>query len=37
MFKDYDELFESIKRAWNSLDAQRLKTLTRMEWIERAA
>ena len=37
IFKDYDELFEAIKRAWNSLDAQRLQTLTRSPWIERAA
>ena len=37
VFKDYDELFESLKRAWNSLDVERLKTLTRAEWIERAA
>ena len=37
VFKDYDELFESIKQAWNSLDADRLKTLTRVEWAERAA
>lgn len=37
VYKDYDELFEAIRRAWNGLDAQRLKTLTRAEWIERAA
>jgi hypothetical protein len=37
VYKDYDELFEAIKTAWNSLDAQRLKTLTRVKWIERAA
>jgi len=37
VFKDYDELFESIKQAWNSLDADRLKTLTHVEWAERAA
>jgi transposase len=37
VFKDYEDLFQSITRAWNSLDAQRLKSLTRVEWIERAA
>jgi len=35
--KDYHELFEAIKRAWNSFDDERLKTLTRSPWIERAA
>lgn len=37
VFKDYDELFESIKKAWNLLDPARLKTLTHVAWIERAA
>jgi transposase len=37
LYKDYDELFECIKDAWNRLDPDRLKTLTRAEWIERAA
>jgi transposase len=37
VFRDYDELFQSIKDAWNSLDADRLATLTRAQWIERAA
>ena len=37
VFKDYDEIFEAIKAAWNKLDAERLKSLTRTEWIERAA
>lgn len=37
VFKDYEDLFQSITRAWNSLDADRLKSLTRVEWIERAA
>ena len=36
VFKDYDELFECIKKAWNRLDPQRLKTLTHAEWVERA-
>src|SRR4051794_2239967 len=31
-----DEIFEAIRAAWNRLDADRLKTLTRAEWIERA-
>ena len=37
VFQDYDELFESIKDAWNCLEPERLKTLTRAEWIEHAA
>ena len=37
IYKDYDELFEAIKTAWNSLEAQRLKSLTHTQWIERAA
>ena len=37
VYKDYDELFEAIKRAWNRLENDRLKTLTRSPWIERAA
>lgn len=37
VYKDYDELFEAIKAAWNRLDAERLKSLTRTGWIERAA
>ena len=36
-FSPYDELFESIKDAWNSLEPERLRTLTCAEWIERAA
>jgi putative transposase len=36
IYKDYDELFDAITRAWNSLDEPRLKTLTRVSWIERA-
>lgn len=35
--KDYDELSEAIRAAWNSLAPERLKSLTRTEWIERAA
>ena len=37
VYKDYDELFEAIKAAWNRLDADRLKSLTLTGWIERAA
>jgi transposase len=37
VYKDYDELFEAIKAAWNRLEPGRLKTLTRAAWIERAA
>jgi transposase len=36
-YKDYDALFEAIKAAWNSLPPERLRTLTRVQWIERAA
>lgn len=35
--KDYDELFEAIKQAWNTLDAKRLASLTHTPWAERAA
>jgi transposase len=37
IYKNYDELFEAIKTAWNRLDADRLKSITHTEWIERAA
>ena len=37
VYKDYDELFEAIKAAWNRLEPARLKTLTHASWIERAA
>ena len=37
VYKDYDEIFEAIRAAWNALDAERLKSLTRTQWIERAA
>jgi len=36
VFKDYDELFESLTKAWNLLDPARLKTLTHADWVERA-
>lgn len=37
VYQDYDGLFEAIKAAWNSLQPQRLQSLTHTEWIERAA
>jgi transposase len=37
VYMDYVELFEAIRAAWNRLEPERLKTLTRVEWIERAA
>jgi transposase len=37
VYQDYDELFEAIKTAWNSLPPERLRTLTHVQWIERAA
>ena len=37
VYKDYDELFDAIKAAWNRLEPARLKTLTHASWIERAA
>jgi transposase len=37
VYKDYDELFDALAAAWNRLDPERLKSLTRTEWIERAA
>lgn len=37
VYRDYDELFEAIKAAWNSLDTGRLRSLTRTAWVERAA
>ena len=36
VYKDYDQLFEAIKTAWNRLDAHRLASLTHTAWIERA-
>jgi transposase len=37
VYKDYDELFEAIKAAWNRLDQERLMSLTHTRWSERAA
>jgi transposase len=37
IYKDYNELFEAIKKAWNRLAPQRLASLTHCSWIERAA
>lgn len=36
VFKNYEELFEIAKAAWNSLDETRLKSICRTAWIERA-
>ena len=33
VFKDYDELFAVLCATWNSLDAERLRSLTRTDWI----
>lgn len=37
VYRDYDELFEAIKVAWNGLSPERLRTLTHVQWVERAA
>jgi transposase len=37
VFKDYDELFEAIRQAWNRLEPDRLASLTHAGWVERAA
>jgi hypothetical protein len=37
VYKDYDELFEAIKAAWNALSPERLASLTHSGWVERAA
>jgi transposase len=36
VFKDYGELFEIVKAAWNSLDETRLKSICHTAWVERA-
>lgn len=36
VYKDYDELFEALKTAWNKLDADRLASLTISGWVERS-
>lgn len=36
IYKDYDAIFEAIRDAWNRLNPERLKSLTRTAWIERA-
>jgi transposase len=36
VFKNYDELFEVAKGAWNRLDEACLKSVCRTAWIERA-
>ena len=37
VYKDYDAIFQAIRAAWNKLDPDRLKSLTRTTWAERAA
>ncbi len=36
IYVDYDELLRETNRAWETLDAQRLKTVCACPWIERA-
>jgi transposase len=36
IYKDYDELFDAARDAWNKLDEARLKSLCHTAWIERA-
>jgi transposase len=36
IYKDYDAVFDAITAAWNALTPDRLKSLTRSSWIERA-
>ena len=36
VFKDYDELFDIASEAWNRLDEDRLKSICKTEWTERA-
>lgn len=36
VFRDYDHLFEEVRKAWLSLTPERLMSLTRTEWIGRA-
>ena len=35
IYKDYDEIFDAIKTAWNLLTPERLASITRTEWITR--
>ena len=36
-YKDDDAVFQAIRDAWNRLAPERLSSLTRTPWIERAA
>jgi transposase len=36
-YKDYDDLFEALKHAWNALDESRFRSLCHTAWVERAA
>lgn len=36
VFTDYDALFEAVRDAWNRLEQDRLKSICRTGWIERA-
>jgi transposase len=36
IYTDYDAIFDAIRAAWNQLEPDRLKSLTRTAWIERA-
>jgi transposase len=35
VYKDYDEIFDAIKTAWNKLTPDRLASITRTAWISR--
>jgi len=35
VFCDYDDLLQSGTRVWNTLTPERLRTLCRVEWLER--
>ena len=32
-FKDYDELFEEVRAAWNRFTPERLMSITATEWL----
>ena len=36
-YKDYDDIFEALKRAWNTLDEARFRSLCHEAWVQRAA
>jgi transposase len=37
VFKDYDELFDVTAAAWNRLDEDRVRSICRTAWVERAS